>query len=95
MTSQTCDLHGEISALSTIAEHLRSHVLEGDFDAFGTGSQNAPGRTQKLQNLALLLALEPHETVFTTVQNRLKGNDGQQEYGVLAVMEKPANLDEE
>lgn len=87
MTPQTSDVYGQISALSAVSEHLRNHVFDGSFNKFGIGFEAIT--RDKLNNIALLLALAPKETVMVTLQNRLKGRDGNMEYGVLAVMEKP------
>ncbi|TLD35847.1 hypothetical protein E2P81_ATG02150 [Venturia nashicola] len=92
MTLQTSDVRGRLSALSTVIEYLRGHVFDGSFDKFGIGFE-ATAR-DRLKNIASLLALAPRETVFVTVQNRLKGRDGDQGYGTLAVMEKPDDDDD-
>jgi hypothetical protein len=95
MSSQTSDVRGEISALSTIAEYLRNHVFDGNVDTKGKGYTIAPNQTQRLRDLTILLALKPHETVYASVQNRLRGLDGTPQYGVFAMMEEPAWANEE
>lgn len=96
MTSQTSDVRGGLSALSALTEYLRSHVFDGSFDEFGIGFGDvARNRARdRLKSIALLMALAPKETVFVTVQNKLKGKDSDPRYGVFAVMEEPDKDDD-
>lgn len=86
MASQTSDVRGQLSALSTVSEYLRNHVFDGSFDNSGIGCEAV--MHERLKNIAVLLALAPKETVFVTLQNRLKRDAGGLQYGLLAVMEK-------
>lgn len=87
MSSQASDDREKLSALSAVTEYLRSHVFDGSFDESGIGFEAV--RSDRLKNIATLLALSPRETVFVTLQNRMKGKAGDLVHGILAVMEEP------